>query len=91
MSRARTGNERFVDIDCRDLAMAPLETLGRLYDRLGWPLTDDTAHAMTRYLADNPRGRHGRHDYDLADFGLRVEEVAERFATYRERFVPDGR
>ena len=45
---------------------------------------------MRAHLAASPQGRHGRHDYALADFGLEAGLVRERFARYVERFgVPE--
>jgi hypothetical protein len=41
---------------------------------------------MREHLARNPKGQHGAHRYGLEDFGLRKDEVEERFATYCERF-----
>jgi hypothetical protein len=41
---------------------------------------------MRAWLADNPRHRHGRHDYDLARFGLTAGQVGEALATYTGRF-----
>jgi hypothetical protein len=43
-------------------------------------LTPDVVARMEAYLADNAQGKHGRHTYDLAEFGLRADEIRERFA-----------
>jgi hypothetical protein len=68
------------------LADDPLATVAGLYERLGWQLGPDARVAMTAYVDANPKGRFGRHDYDLASFGLDEREVAERFSTYCARF-----
>ena len=38
------------------------------------------------HVRENPKGRHGSHDYDLESFGLTPEDVRTRFAAYIERF-----
>ena len=35
----------------------------------------------------NPKGKHGAHQYTLADFGLNESAVRDRFASYTERFA----
>ncbi len=41
---------------------------------------------MKAYLADNPKGKHGKHEYDLAEYGLTREGVRRQFRGYVERF-----
>lgn len=89
--RARVGEERFADVDFRDLNADAVGTVERAYARLGLTLSDEGRAAMRSWLADHERGAHGRHEYDLADFGLDAAQVHERFAAYLERFeVPTG-
>ena len=58
----------------------------RIADFIEAPLSHETETAATRFLQRNPQHRHGRHHYALADFGLTADEVARRFAAYREHF-----
>jgi hypothetical protein len=41
---------------------------------------------MRRFMTDNPRDKHGHHRYELADFGMELGEIRERFAEYCEAF-----
>jgi hypothetical protein len=41
---------------------------------------------VATWLAANPPDRYGRHRYTLEQFGLRAEEVHDRFAAYMRRF-----
>ena len=41
---------------------------------------------MHAWRADNPRDKHGTHEYDGAEFGLTEDRLAERFRAYRARF-----
>jgi hypothetical protein len=78
--------QRFLDIDYRELAADPLATVGRIYDFFAMPLTPDAETRMRRFLAENPKGKHGEHRYTLAQFGIDGEREAIRFQPYRERF-----
>jgi hypothetical protein len=45
---------------------------------------------MRRYLVQHPRGEHGSHQYDVGALGLDRQELAARFARYRQRFgIPE--
>lgn len=41
---------------------------------------------MRRYLAENPKNKHGVHRYTLAQFGLDRAEVGRRFEPYCQYF-----
>ncbi len=65
-----------------DLAMVE-----RIYARAELPMTGDARAQLERFLADNPRGKHGRIVYDLrADFGIDPQALRERFGFYYDRF-----
>ena len=37
-------------------------------------------------MASNQKGKHGKHAYDLAEYGLSKEGVRERFKDYIESY-----
>jgi hypothetical protein len=50
-------------------------------------MTAEARGSLDRYMADNPRGKHGRIRYDLlGDFGVDPEALRKRFDFYYERF-----
>ncbi|MBV8929945.1 MAG: sulfotransferase, partial [Mycobacteriaceae bacterium] len=64
--------------------MAVLETLYRLN---GTEMTSEARSALQRYLADNPRGRHGSVVYQLErHFGRSPDDIRSRFGFYFDRF-----
>lgn len=81
--------DRVVDVHFDETVGDPVGTVTRVYEHFGIEVTDAIAEGVRAYLADNPRDKHGRHDYRLSDFGLHVDEVSERFAAYRARFGID--
>ena len=53
----------------------------RIYARNGRPMTPAARPQLDAFMADNPRGKHGRLAYDLrGDFGLDPDAVRARFA-----------
>ena len=59
----------------------------RIYHAFGLPLEPDSRSAMQAHVNANPKGKHGKHEYDLASFGLTREMIADRF----EFYIRDGR
>lgn len=78
--------DRFIDIDYRAIVGSPIETVRKIYARFERELTTEAERAMREFLADNPKDKHGAHEYSLEQFGLDPDEQAERFAGYRARF-----
>jgi hypothetical protein len=76
---------RVTDIGFDDAVTDPIGQVGRVYDAVGLPLTAEAEDAMRRWLAERPR-EAARPPYGLADYGLRPEQVDERFARYHKRF-----
>ena len=60
----------------------PLGVVRRIYERFGDDYTPEAQAAMEAYMAANQKGKHGKHSYDLAEFGLSKDAVHERFKSY---------
>jgi len=75
-----------VDVHYIDLVQNPVDTVASIYRACGDELDDAGAAAITAYVAAHPKGQFGTHEYDLGEFGVDVDELAERFAPYTERY-----
>lgn len=84
--RDRLPSDRVVDVMFEDTVAHPVETVEKVYAHLGLDYTPAVAEGVRAYLADNPRDKHGTHEYTLAEFGLDKDEVDAAFAAYRDRF-----
>ncbi|MCJ7670764.1 MAG: sulfotransferase [Acidimicrobiia bacterium] len=91
--RDLNGDAGFVDIGYDALVADPVGTVRATYEHFGEALSPTAEAAMQRYVADHPRGEHGRHGYDVDALGLDRVGLTERFSAYRERFDlgPEGR
>ncbi len=77
---------RFVDVTHDDFVDDSLGVPKRIYEHFGMPMTWAASQAFEQHVAGNPKGKHGRHEYSLEEYGLDPDQVRERFAPYTERF-----
>ncbi len=80
--RDRIGQDRIYDLHYADMIRDPIETFRRLYSWLGDDFDAAAEQGMRGWLADNPQGKFGRHDYRLGEFGLTVDMLAPLFHDY---------
>jgi hypothetical protein len=86
MEQRDATNTPVIDVRFEDLTADPIGVVETIYQAAGRPLTDDARAAMTRYLAERPRGHFGAHRYEPSDFGLDAADLRSRFADYSSRF-----
>jgi hypothetical protein len=80
------GWDSIYDMQYADIMRDPVDEIEKLYRHFDEPFTDQARSAMDAFMTDNPKGKHGRHTYSLADYGLTAESVRERYRDYCERF-----
>jgi len=85
-ARARRDSARFFDADYRRFLADPVGVAESIYAHFGLPLGPGVIAALRRHARENPQGRHGAHEYSLADYGLTPGRVRERFADYIRRY-----
>jgi hypothetical protein len=88
-ARDRSDPARFVDVAHDEFVEDPMSTVERIYEKFDLEIADPARTAMSKYIAENPKGQHGTHEYALEDWGLSPDQVRERFAPYAERFSID--
>jgi hypothetical protein len=54
----------------------------RVYEAFGLSMSDESRAAMQAHIDANPKGKHGKHEYNLAEYGLTRELIEDRFAFY---------
>jgi hypothetical protein len=82
----RVPAERFFDVHYHEMVRDPLAVVRRIYAHFDIPLSEAASAAMRRFLAENPKDKHGAHRYSLSAFGLEADDLARRFKAYREYF-----
>jgi hypothetical protein len=84
--RGRVGEDRFADLSFADLQSDPVGALAAAYERIGVGFPERSREAVTRWAGRHEPGAHGRHAYELAQFGLDADQVHERFARYMDTY-----
>ena len=84
--RAKHGRESIYDVQYARVMRDPIGAVRGIYERFGDPFTSEAEAAMRDYMAENQQGKHGKHSYDLAEFGLDKGEVRDRFKAYIQRY-----
>ncbi len=77
---------RIVDVMYRDFVDDTMGVVDSIYLQLDLPYPDAVRAAISAYVDDHPRGKHGSHDYRLEEFGLTQQQVLSRFANYIETY-----
>ncbi len=78
-------HDRVTDIGFDEAVADPIGQVARVYDAVGLPLTAEAEDAMRHWLKERPR-EAARPAYGLETYGLRPEQVDERFTLYNKRF-----
>jgi len=84
--RERLGEERFLDVSYYDLLADPIAEVKRIHRFAGLEFSPAFERAARSLHAKNVQHKHGRHRYELEDFGLTDAMVDRTFAFYRERY-----
>ena len=74
------------DMRYKDLAADPVEAAQGVYRFAGMDFDARAEAAMRGWLAANPSDKHGRHSYQLSDYGLTEARVREVYADYIETY-----
>jgi hypothetical protein len=77
---------RFIDVDFDAFVDDSMAEVQRIYDHFALDLPPDAEATMQAYVDDNPRGKHGAHEHDLAKYGLSPDAIKDRLASYIDRF-----
>ncbi len=80
------GKDGVVDVDYYRLVAEPVSIVAEIYDRIGMTMPEAVHSRLDTWIEANPKGKRGRHEYRLADYGLDSGAVDAVFADYRERF-----
>jgi len=89
-AREKMDARRVVDVSHDEFVSDAVGVAKRIYAHFGLPLTPAALAAFEAHAAANPRAKHGKHEYELEEFGLSEERVRERFRGYRARFPDEG-
>lgn len=87
-NRRKAGDlpDQLIDIHFLEQMRDPVEAIRSVYEKMGRPFESAHAERIRTYLANKPKGKHGTHHYDVADWGFTKEEVREKTRAYVEAY-----
>ena len=86
IEQEKLGSGRLVHVDYYQLVDDPAAVMPTVFDAVDLEWTHEVDERVRTWREENPKGKRGTHEYDLTDYGLERETVAEAFAPYIERF-----
>ena len=76
----------FYDLQFGDFIADPFGAVEKIYQAFALPMSQDGEARMRAFVTDNPKGKHGTHNYSPEEFGVNPAEVRRDFQTYIDRF-----
>jgi Sulfotransferase family len=80
--REKLSPELFVDCSQQEFVEDPMAVVERVYEGFGMVLNDTSRAVLDTHISANPKGKHGKHEYNLQEYGLSRELIDQRFAFY---------
>ena len=85
-ARAALGDDRFIDVDYRELVSDPVGAVRGIYRDLGEPMDRAFEASLAAHAAEHRQHKYGRHSYTFEDFGLNRDALNEQFTDYRDTY-----
>jgi hypothetical protein len=85
-SRARIGDDRFIDISQPEMEASAVAVAERIYDFAGLTLSDELRATMAAWAEQNRSGSRGAHSYSAEQYGLTEDEIRDAFADYLDAY-----
>jgi hypothetical protein len=66
--------------------LIPIGVVRRVYSHFDLPWYKSNEAELQKFIQENPKNKHGKHQYTAADYGLVESEIADRFQFYTDYF-----
>lgn len=76
--------EQIIDLLFEDFVDGHLAVVESIYEKFGLELTDKTRQKMQHFLNNEPKNKHGKHEYSLEQFGLTENDIEKKYQRYIE-------
>jgi hypothetical protein len=82
LSAHATWHGHILEVDYEMLTRQPLAVVAQIHERLGLAVESKLEQRLARFIADNPKDKHGRHLYSPSDFAQTPEEISRNLGHY---------
>lgn len=76
---------RFLDVQFDDLVANPVQLALDIYKHFDFDVDATGKAELENWCQNNKKGKHGKHEYSLEEFGISADYINERFSAYRQR------
>jgi len=76
----------FYDMQFGDFVADQFGVVENIYRAFGLPMSEEGEARMRAFIADNPKGKHGSHNYSPEEFGVDPVAIRREFKSYIDRF-----
>lgn len=83
--------DRILDVQYEEVLADVTGVARRIYERAGKRLTPEGITAMQAHEKERPQHQFGSYTYAAESYGFTAPEIDQRFAAYRQRFIPNTR
>lgn len=85
-ARDSADRSQFYDVSYSSLVTNPAGTVREIYEYFGLVYSEELDMKIEKWLFDNPKNKHGPHNYSIDQFGLSSEDINQAAKLYTERF-----
>ena len=91
-AREAAGADRVLDLKYVDLMADPIAVLRHIHEHFGYEFSAGAASRARQWLDANPQHKHGKHRYDLQQFGLDAQAIERALGPYCRQYgiEPEG-
>lgn len=80
-------DDRILDVDYELVRHDPMKIVREAYAKSPYELSPEADEKMLAWHTHNVQGKHGKHEYSLAEFGLTPDDIEDNFGHYMSRFI----
>jgi hypothetical protein len=73
---------QFLNLPYKELVKDPTAVILKIYNHFNYKIASDMESNMRKWLKENPRHKHGVHQYSPEKFALSEAEIKERLSSY---------
>ena len=77
----------FHDVEYQEFIKDPIGTVQSIYNHFGYSFDDEFVHDMRLYLDENPKGKHGVHNYTLEQFKLDKNYLIDQYNSIKQEYL----
>jgi len=84
--KKKVNSAQFYNLSYREFINAPYSTILKVLNHFKYKIDTRLESNIHKWIEENPRNKHGVHNYNLEKFGLEEMDIQELFSPYLEEY-----